>query len=116
MGDLAGRLASFPTIKLFGAPIPVSNYIVHVFDEYGVVGEIEKPRLLALHFAELADPPYQPRDCERSEKKCDQSEPILHVPHPKRENRLEEEIVEAAGDHQREEEIRNEGCQQCEHK
>src|ERR1700730_12147700 len=102
MGDLAGRLASFPTIKLFGAPIPVSNHIVHVFDEYGVVGEIEKPRLLALHFAELTDPPYQPRDCERSEEKCDQSEPILRVPHLKREDRFEEEIVETAGDHRRE--------------
>src|SRR5260221_11528696 len=102
MGGLAGRLASFPTIKLCGAPIPVSNHIVHVFDEYGVVGEIEKPRLLALHFAELADPPYQPRDCERSEKNGDRSERILHVPHLKRENRLEEEIVETRGDHQRE--------------
>src|SRR5260370_42361359 len=103
MGDLAGRLASFPTIKLFGAPIPVSNHIVHVFDEYGVVGEIEKPRLLALHFAELADPPYQPRDCERSEKKCDQREPSLHVPHLKRENRLEDKTVKPAGRHERKE-------------
>src|ERR1700730_15865112 len=102
MGELADRLASVPTIKLFGAPIPVSNQIVHVFDEYGVVGEIEKPRLLALHFAELEGPPYQPRDCERSEEKCDQREPILHVPHLKRENRLEEEILQRTGNHQRE--------------
>ena len=55
MSNLADSFASFPSVQLLSAAIPVGDDVVHVAHEDGVVGEVEEFGLLAQHhFSRLA--------------------------------------------------------------
>src|SRR5258705_1219593 len=49
-GNLSDHFLCRPPVELRGATIPVGDNVMHIADEYRVVGEIEKPRLLAHPF------------------------------------------------------------------
>ena len=52
---LADRLAPRPAVELLRAPVPVGNFVAHVADENGVVGQVKESGLLTQnHFCPLA--------------------------------------------------------------